>query len=130
MFSRTYHVYIMSSASRRLYIGVTGNLARRVSEHRTGQFEGFSKKYQMKRLVYAEPTSDVHTAIRREKQIKGWLRARKIELIESINPEWRDLGEDLLGSGEILPEACHPERSEGSLKSHARHLRDPSLRSG
>jgi putative endonuclease len=130
MFSRTYHVYIMSSASRRLYIGVTGNLALRVYEHRTGQFEGFSKKYQMKRLVYAEPTSDVHTAIRREKQIKGWLRARKIELIESINPEWRDLGEDLLGSGEIPPGACHPERSEGSLKSHARHLRDPSLRSG
>jgi putative endonuclease len=75
---------MMSSASRRLYVGVTGNLARRVHQHRTGQFEGFSKKYQMKRLVYAEPTADIHAAIRREKQIKGWLRTRKIELIESI----------------------------------------------
>ena len=92
----------MSSASRRLYIGVTGNLARRVHQHRIGQFEGFSKKYQMKRLVYAEPTSDVQAAIRREKQIKGWLRAKKMSLIESFNPEWRDLGEDLLRGGEIL----------------------------
>ena len=102
MFSRSYHVYVMSSASRRLYIGVTGNLARRVHQHRTGQFEGFSKKYQMKRLVYAETTSDVRAAIRREKQIKGWLRARKIQLIESMNPEWRDLGDDILGSGQIF----------------------------
>jgi putative endonuclease len=128
--SRIYHVYIMASASRRLYIGVTGNLARRVHQHRSGQFEGFSKKYQMKRLVYVEPTSEVQAAIRREKQIKGWLRARKIELIQSMNPEWRDLGDDILGNGEILCEACHPERSQGSLKSHARQLRDPSLRSG
>jgi putative endonuclease len=97
----------MASASRRLYIGVTGNLARRVHQHRTGQFEGFSKKYQMKHLVYVEPTSDVRAAIQREKQIKGWLRARKIQLIESLNPAWRDLGDDLLES-----------------------RRDPSLRSG
>jgi putative endonuclease len=94
---RTYHVYIMASASRRLYIGVTGHLARRVHQHRTNEFEGFSKKYQMKRLVYAESTSDVQSAIRREKQIKGWLRARKLELIQSLNPEWRDLGDDLVG---------------------------------
>jgi putative endonuclease len=107
VFSRTYHVYIMSSASRRLYVGVTGNLVRRVHQHRTGELEGFSKKYQMKRLVYAEPTSDVRDAIEREKQIKGWLRAKKIKLIESQNPQWRDLGIDLLGP-----------------------LRDPSLRSG
>jgi putative endonuclease len=88
----------MSTASRRLYVGVTGNLARRVQQHRTGQFEGFSKKYQMKRLVYAEPTSDVRAAIQREKQIKGWLRVKKIQLIETLNPEWRDLGDEILGS--------------------------------
>jgi len=105
--ARVYHVYIMASASHRLYIGVTGHLARRVQQHRDGEFKGFSDKYQMKRLVYAEATSDVNAAIRREKQLKGWLRARKLELIESLNPDWRDLGDQLLGS-----------------------LRDPSLRSG
>ena len=104
---RAYHVYIMASASKRFYIGVTGNLARRVQQHRSGEFEGFSKKYQMKRLVYVEATSDVNAAIRREKQLKGWLRSKKIELIESLNPEWQDLGEQLLGA-----------------------RRDPSLRSG
>jgi putative endonuclease len=108
VFSRVYHVYIMASASRRLYIGVTAHLGRRVHQHRTGQFKGFSKKYQMKRLVYAESTSDVRAAIRREKQIKGWLRARKIELIESINPTWLDL----------------------AAGWDSRDPRDPSLRSG
>jgi putative endonuclease len=108
VFSRVYHVYIMASTSRKLYVGVTGHMARRVHQHRTGSFKGFSKKYQMKRLVYAEPTSDVRAAIRREKQIKGWLRAKKIELIESINPEWLDLAEAWV----------------------VRDPRDPSLRSG
>jgi putative endonuclease len=117
VFSRTYHVYIMSSASRRLYVGVTGNLVRRVHQHRTGELEGFSKKYQMKRLVYVEPTSDVRDAIEREKQIKGWLRAKKIQLIESFNPGWRDLGEDLLGRGEILRFAQDDTRSNRSIKS-------------
>ena len=95
--ARTYHVYIMASNSRRLYIGVTGHLIRRVQQHRAGEFKGFSQKYQMKRLVYAEATSDVHAAICREKQLKGWLRAKKLELIESLNPNWRDLGDELLG---------------------------------
>jgi putative endonuclease len=84
----------MASASRRLYIGVTGHLGRRVHQHRTGELKGFSKRYQMKRLVYAEATADVREAIQREKQIKGWLRARKINLIESLNPDWRDLADD------------------------------------
>jgi putative endonuclease len=104
---RIYHVYIMASRSRRLYIGVTGHLSRRVQQHRTGEFKGFARKYQMKQLVYAEGTSDVGAAIRREKELKGWVRARKLELIESLNPLWRDLGDELLG-----------------------RLRDPSLRSG
>jgi putative endonuclease len=112
---RVYHVYIMASNSRRLYIGVTGHLARRVLQHRVGEFEGFSKKYQMKLLVYAEATSDVQVAIRREKQLKGWVRAKKLELIESLNPQWRDLGDELLGRWR------DPSRGR---------LRDPSLRSG
>lgn len=91
MAPRTYHVYIMASASRRLYVGVTGNLIYRVNQHRQREIKGFTRKYQMVRLVYVEATSDVRSAIRREKQIKGWLRARKIQLIESMNPEWKDL---------------------------------------
>jgi putative endonuclease len=66
-----------------------------VQQHRAGEFKGFSKRYQMKRLVYAEATSDVQAAIRREKQLKGWLRAKKLALIESLNPEWRDLGDEV-----------------------------------
>ncbi len=93
MASRIYHVYIMASASRRLYVGVTGHLSRRVHEHRTGEIDGFTKKYHMTRLVYAESTSEVLSALVREKQIKGWIRAKKIALIESLNPDWRDLAE-------------------------------------
>ena len=107
--ARTFHVYIMASASRRLYVGVTGNLTRRIDQHRRLEIRGFTRKYQMVQLVYVEPTSDVSAAIRREKQIKGWLRAKKIKLIESLNPAWRDLGEDLLGA--------LPKRSaKGSLR--------------
>lgn len=94
---RIYHVYIMASASRRLYVGVTGHLARRVHQHRSGELPGFTKKYHMTRLVYAESTSEVLAAIVREKQIKGWTRSRKIALIESSNQRWRDLGDDILG---------------------------------
>jgi putative endonuclease len=117
---RTFHVYIMASASRRLYVGVTGHLTRRIDQHRRLEVRGFTRKYQMVRLVYVEATSDVQSAIRREKQIKGWLRSKKVNLIESLNPEWRDLGEDLLGN-------CHSEQREESLVGK---LRDPSLRSG
>lgn len=97
MFPRIFHVYIMASASRRLYVGVTGNLTRRIDQHRRLEIKGFTRKYRMVRLVYVESISDVNVAIRREKQIKGWLRAKKIELIESLNPDWCDLGEGLLG---------------------------------
>jgi putative endonuclease len=93
----TFHVYIMASVSRRLYVGVTGHLTRRIDQHRRLQIKRFTRKYQMVRLVYVEATSDVKSAIRREKQIKGWVRRKKVNLIESLNPEWRDLGGDLLG---------------------------------
>ena len=74
----------MASRSRRLYVGITGNLPRRIHQHRNGDLRGFTKKYQMVRLVYVEQAVDALTAIRREKQIKGWLRRKKIELIESL----------------------------------------------
>ncbi len=88
---REYHVYIMSNRSRTLYTGVTGNLAQRVLQHKEGTTAGFTSKYKIDRLVYAEATGDVTAAIGREKQIKGWSRAKKIALIESMNPEWEDL---------------------------------------
>jgi putative endonuclease len=89
-----YFVYIMTNNSRTLYTGVTNDLNRRVYEHRHKLVEGFTKRYNITRLVCFEATSDVRAAISREKQIKGWLRSKKIALIESMNPEWRDLSED------------------------------------
>jgi len=83
----------MSNGSRTLYTGVTDNLVGRVYEHKNKLIEGFTKKYNITRLVYYEITSDVQAAIQREKQIKGWLRKKKITLIEAANPEWEDLSE-------------------------------------
>lgn len=90
---KTYSVYIMSSASLNLYTGITSNLPRRVWQHRQKQLKGFTSKYNITRLVYYETFADVRSAIRREKQIKGWLRKRKIALIESANRDWKDLSQ-------------------------------------
>ena len=89
-----YFVYIMTNKSGTLYVGVTNNLERRIFEHKNSLIEGFTKKYNINRLVYYEETNDIIAAITREKQIKGWLRDKKIVLIESINPDWNDLSED------------------------------------
>ncbi len=86
----------MTNKSGTLYTGVTNNLPRRVFEHKNQQLDGFTKKYNLKYLVYYEATSEVHVAIAREKQIKGWLRAKKLRLINSVNPAWKDLSEELL----------------------------------
>jgi putative endonuclease len=88
---KTYYVYIMASASRVLYVGVTNSIDRRVVEHRQGWVPGFTTKYKMRELVYVEPFGNVRAAIAREKQLKGWLRTRKVALIESQNPHWKDL---------------------------------------
>jgi putative endonuclease len=88
-----YYVYIMTSSTGTLYTGVTNNLSRRVYEHKHKLIEGFTQKYNITRLVYYEETDDVHTALAREKQIKGWLRRKKIALIESLNPTWQDLSQ-------------------------------------
>ena len=87
---RTYYVYILASRSRRLYIGVTGNLIRRVYAHRAGKVKS-TARYRIVRLVYVETTSDVRAAIAREKQLKGWLRDKKLALISAANPVWDDL---------------------------------------
>jgi putative endonuclease len=92
-----YYVYIMTNNSGTLYTGVTNDLQRRVFEHKNKLGEGFSKRYKLTRLVYYETATDINAAITREKQIKGWLRAKKLKLIESVNPQWRDLSEEWLG---------------------------------
>ena len=93
---KTYFVYIMASQKNgTLYIGVSGNLKKRVYEHRNDLIDGFTKKYRVHKLVYFESTSDVNAAIAREKQMKAWKRQWKIELIEKDNSDWRDLYDDL-----------------------------------
>jgi len=88
---RTYYIYIMSSRSRTLYVGVTNDLARRVIEHKRGQVSGFTRTYRVTRLVYFEQFDDIRDAIAREKALKGWKRWRKVGLIEDRNPTWEDL---------------------------------------
>jgi len=86
-----YYVYIMTNRSRTLYTGVTNDLERRVHEHKHKLIPGFTRRYNIDRLLYFEETEDVWAALAREKQIKGWSRAKKIALIESANPRWSDL---------------------------------------
>lgn len=93
-FMKTYYVYIMANKSKTLYTGVTNNLERRMQEHKEKLIPGFTKKYNITKLVHYEETHEIHTAIAREKQIKGWLRSKKTALIESNNVEWRDLSLD------------------------------------
>ena len=88
-----YFVYIVCSASGTLYIGMTNSIYRRALEHKRGEVEGFASKYDCTRLVYYESFDDVHRAIGREKQLKGWSRAKKIALIESKNSRWEDFAE-------------------------------------
>ncbi len=88
-----YYVYIMTNHSRTLYVGVTGDLKCRVYQHKHKLVPGFTSRYDIDRLVYFDHTPDVRSAIAREKQIKGWLRAKKIALIEAANPHWEDLSE-------------------------------------
>ena len=88
-----YWVYILSSRSRTLYIGVTNNLVHRVLQHREGKGSAFTAKYQITRLVYFEQFRFIRDAISREKELKDWRRERKVELIERDNPSWSDLAE-------------------------------------
>jgi putative endonuclease len=85
------HVYMMANKSGTLYTGVTNNLVKRVYEHKNKLVPGFTAKYNISRLVYFEETGEIQAALAREKQIKGWLRAKKVALIEASNPQWADL---------------------------------------
>jgi putative endonuclease len=93
---KTYCVYIMTNSRKNvLYTGYTSDLARRVQEHKDGVVKGFTQKYKCHILVYFEITDDANAAMQREQQIKGGSRSKKIQLIESINPNWRDLSDEI-----------------------------------
>ena len=111
---KQYYVYILTNKNNKvLYTGVTSDLVKRVWKHREKIVEGFTAKYNVNKLVHFEMTSDVHSAITREKQIKGWLRSKKIALIEKENPHWKDLSPKLFGDSSVASPAC---RQAGSLR--------------
>jgi putative endonuclease len=95
---REFVVYILASKSRRLYVGVTNDIVRRVSQHRAGDV-AFTARYRITRLVHCERTRDVRSAIEREKEIKSWVRSKKLDLIQSSNPTWDDFAADWTGAG-------------------------------
>ena len=91
------YVYIMTNKSSRvIYAGVTSNLVKRVYEHKEKLVDGFTKKYNVIKLVYYEISDSIESAITREKQIKGWVRHKKVNLINSTNPKWKDLYDELI----------------------------------
>lgn len=111
----SYYVYILASRSRTLYTGVANNIHRRVGEHKAGSASRFTAKYKINRLVYYEEFKYIDRAIAREKVIKGWLRSRKVALIESANPTWEDLSAGWTFESPFAPAGV---------------TADPSLRSG
>jgi putative endonuclease len=114
---RHYSVYLLSNQPNgTLYVGVTSSLENRMWQHKTGVFEGFSKRYGLTRLVYYEDYRDVKKAIAREKELKGWLRAKKVDLILKENPLWRDLAEDWFDANVVRA-------------ARAANVRDPGLSS-
>ena len=95
MRDHNYYVYIVTNKHRTtLYIGMTNDLGRRIVEHKNGEIAGFTQRYHLNRLVWFEYFGDVTAAIAREKELKGWLRSKKIALIEKENPRWFDLSDD------------------------------------
>lgn len=93
MLERSYYVYLLTNCNNKvMYVGVTNDLARRVREHKSEAVSGFTKKYNMHKLVYFEETADMQAALAREKEIKKWRREKKDALVIGANPEWRDLG--------------------------------------
>ena len=110
-------VYIMASKSRRIYAGMTNNLYERVLQHKRGDMEGFTKKYKINRLVHYEEYKYVYNTIHREKQIKGLDRAKRVALIESMNPTWEDLAADWGKPIKPLKPRVHDLKADASLRS-------------
>ncbi len=101
---KSYYIYIISSLGGTLYTGVTTDIWNRVLTHKQKRISGFTKKYNVTRLVYYEETQYILSALTREKEIKGWRRSKKIQLIKSLNPKWRDLAESWYSEQEIPPQ--------------------------
>ncbi len=112
-----YYVYILASKSRRIYTGVTNDLFRRVLQHKRGDIDGFTRHYKINRLVYYEEFRYIGNAIRREKVIQGWLRVKKIALIERDNPTWDDLAADWGQPLKPLNSSTEPRKAGPSLRS-------------
>ena len=93
--AKQFFVYIFSSSTGLLYVGVTGDLPRRIGEHRCGDHPGYARRFAISRLIYYEVTAGAREAIAREKEIKAWRRAKKLALVRTLNPTFRDLAEDL-----------------------------------
>jgi len=93
---KNYYTYILTNYSKTLYVGMTNNLAKRVFEHKNKLIPGFTTRYAINQLVYFEVFNNPQDAIQREKQIKGWLREKKIALIETVNPTWNDLSSEIM----------------------------------
>ena len=119
--SKDYYVYVLTNENNNvMYIGITNDLKRRVYEHKSNTIEGFTKKYHVHKLVYYEITTDVNSAIAREKQLKKWKRAKKNALVETLNPKWKEL---------TIEEKCHPERSPKGEFASANSRRIPQCNS-
>ena len=118
-----YYVYILASLQRTLYIGFTGDLHRRLHQHKTGAIEGFTKRYRVNRLVHLESYTDVRDAQAREHQLKGWVRRKKVALIEAENPEWEDLADKILPLSAMEPVGGVGTASDGPSQGR----RDPSV---
>jgi putative endonuclease len=128
-----YYVYIMASISGTLYVGVTNSARTRSTQHKAGNGSEFTRKYKVDRLVYYERFQYVNNAIARETQVKAWRRSKKVALIESLNPDWRDLSEDF--GKEFTPSDILIARKDAALDERFRKVkscgddRDSSLRS-
>jgi putative endonuclease len=113
-----YYVYIMASRSLNLYTGVTNSIYQRALQHKSGEIDGFTKKYNINRLVYYEIFEHIGNAIAREKQVKAWTRAKRLVLIKSMNPTWQDLAESWGGKAELqIPRFARDDNSLGESQS-------------
>ena len=115
---KRYYVYIMASRSLNLYTGVTNSIYQRAIQHKSGDINGFTKKYNINRLVYCEIFEHIGNAIAREKQVKAWTRAKRFALIKSMNPTWQDLAESWGGKAELqIPRFARDDNFLGESQS-------------
>jgi putative endonuclease len=126
---KRYYVYIMASRSLTFYTGVTGDIYNRALQHKAGEIDGFTKKYNVNRLVYYETFKYVNNALSREKQIKAWTRAKRLALIKTMNPAWQDLAEGWGESTKLqIPRYARDDNTE-KRKAEEGAAEAPSLQS-